>query len=342
MKRLFVFLTLCLFFAVQAESIIAQTSAIGCSTCPSGTTLGPNLVVNGDFSAGNTGFSSDLTYQATARVQYWEYSVRNSTTLINARWSCVDHTAGQPQGQFLVCDGTDRRVGWRSQQISVQPNTDYSFCAFVNNLVRVQDNYADPKIEVRINGTVVVSPTLLTEIPDQWEQVSSLWNSGNASSAEIEIRSTETHKIGNDYAIDDISFAECRPCSNIDEPNDTPPTGVVTKLNRNTNWQADFNSELCTINDVDYYKFALTQPNLHVYLDHLPIRNYDVELLDAQRNLVCASRNTNTRDLIRKNGLPNGHYFVKVYAITHNNADVTYKLRIRSQNTPFTNQFCAQ
>jgi len=49
-----------------------------CNECPDGTTAGPNLIVNGDFTAGNVGFTSGLTYLATGTLASdVNYSIRN-------------------------------------------------------------------------------------------------------------------------------------------------------------------------------------------------------------------------------------------------------------------------
>ena len=62
----------------------------------------PNLVVNGDFELGNTGFSSDYTYVAdipgnqSEMVPEGTYTVINNPNLVHTGFSaCNDHTPGR-------------------------------------------------------------------------------------------------------------------------------------------------------------------------------------------------------------------------------------------------------
>ncbi|MEZ4888582.1 MAG: hypothetical protein R3E32_27910 [Chitinophagales bacterium] len=180
-----------------------------CHNCPRGSYPGFNLVTNGDFSSGNTDFSSALTYKANGLLSNGQYGVRNSADLVNGQWAATDHTTGSARGLFLACDGKGGSVSWK-QKIEVDPKTTYSFCAFFNNLVKANKNYTDPIIEVYINGTRIIGPTALPEKPDLWVNMKAIWNSGSASSATIEIKTTATASVGNDYAVDDISL---RPCN---------------------------------------------------------------------------------------------------------------------------------
>ncbi len=180
-----------------------------CHNCPRGSVPGPNMVKNGDFEAHNVDFSSTLTYKASGLLKDGDYGVRNSTNLVNGQWKALDHTNGFTDGLFLACDGKAGRESWK-QKIAVKPETNYSFCAFFNNLVKANKNYTDPLIEVYINGTKVIGPTALSETPDTWVNMTALWNSGSATSAVIVIKTAANASVGNDYAIDDISFRACK------------------------------------------------------------------------------------------------------------------------------------
>ncbi len=190
-------------------------------TCANGMNPGPNLVNNGDFSAGNTGFTSSYIFQPTIALGNGQYSIRNSTNLINSQWACTDHTNGLPLGNFMVVDGGNTNACWRTN-VNVVQGRQYSFCAFVNNLVIPTKNFADPVADLWINGSFLASVNL-PEIPDVWVNLSASWTSLSNGTAIIEIRpGIASSNAGFDFAIDDIVFHECftdTTCTTLACPN---------------------------------------------------------------------------------------------------------------------------
>ncbi|MBK8566720.1 MAG: T9SS type A sorting domain-containing protein [Saprospiraceae bacterium] len=188
-----------------------------CPACPNGTVQGTNLIDNGDFSLGNIWFTSDYTYVPTLGLTANSYSVRNSTTLVNGAWSCIDHTTFLPLGQFLICDGASNSSNACYRNVlTVVPGKNYVFCAFANNLLTIGQDFTDPNVEVWVNGTLLDN-AVLTEAPNNWVMLTANWTATSAS-ATIEIRSGVTNSTGNDFAVDDLSFRECAPsctCGNF-------------------------------------------------------------------------------------------------------------------------------
>ncbi len=170
-----------------------------------------NLVVNGDFSSGNTGFTNNYTYFAPGgATAIGKYSVVNSTHVptANPQWACTGHTTASATDQFLMCDGASQagNIAWK-QTVSGNGQGCYKFCFWVNNLVIPTKDYADPIIQAKINGANVGTAVIVPENPDTWVQVCVTWN--GALPANLEILSTQPAGIGNDFAIDDISFSKC-------------------------------------------------------------------------------------------------------------------------------------
>ena len=163
---------------------------------------GSNLVVNGDFSAGNTSFQSDYTY-TTNGFPAGMYGVGPSP----AGWlpngpACVDHTSGT--GNMLLVNGAqqaDVRV-W-SQTIAVQPNTNYAFSAWLENITTVNP----ASLQFTINGQRLGNPLTANVNDCIWDQFHTTWNSGATTTAVISIVNENTIFPGNDFALDDISFA---------------------------------------------------------------------------------------------------------------------------------------
>jgi len=92
----------------------------------------PNLVPNGDFSAGNVQFSSDYAYADLNTVE-GEYTVGNNPKAFNGNLLMIgDHTTGD--GLMFIGNGksTPDRV-WYAGPIAVSAGTKYYFEAWVMN-----------------------------------------------------------------------------------------------------------------------------------------------------------------------------------------------------------------
>jgi len=206
--------------------------------------LEPNLVVNGDFEQGNTGFSTDyvvgtggaygqLTNEGT-------YAVSSSPNLVHTNFSnCTNHTPA-PGTQMLVVNGsgTPNTNVW-CQTISVTPNTDYQFSSWVGSAL-TDPNVA--QLQFSINGIAIGGIFSPSSSGCQWGQFYQVWNSGSNTSAQICIVNQNTTNAGNDFILDDINFsALCyqsdtinvtelpRPVINVG-PNDTICSGETASI----------------------------------------------------------------------------------------------------------------
>ena len=194
-----------------------QTATIGASdyvfTPNGGTAPSPNLLANGDFSAGNTGFTSDYQYLSVtipAGQQKTYGIVDNANVWFAGFAACTDHTSGS--GNMMVADGSTSNAGndilW-NQTIPVTANENYIFSYYLQSVVA--ENPA--QIDVVINGTVVGSATAGATICD-WVEYTYLWNSGISISAQITLFNRTLTSAGNDFAIDDLSFIQnTSPCA---------------------------------------------------------------------------------------------------------------------------------
>jgi gliding motility-associated-like protein len=163
---------------------------------------GNNLVVNGNFSGGNTGFTSQYTH-VTPNTTEGQYFIGPSPQAWNVNLNpCTDHTSGN--GNMMLVNGAPA-VGtavW-SQTITVTPNTNYAFGTWIQSLHST--NPAD--LSFSINNQVIGNNINATAVACQWNQFYTTWNSGNTTSAVIKIVNNNTIVAGNDFALDDISFS---------------------------------------------------------------------------------------------------------------------------------------
>ena len=163
------------------------------------TDLGDNLVYNGDFELGNTGFETDYTWGNTGSYNHYYvgHDIAEMWSWDSPGFPVNDHTSGS--GMFLMVDGAlqNNTTAW-SQTVNVTPNTDYEFSAwFLTNNVGY--------LKFEING---VSGSDFTTPQDRWvwEQRKMTWNSGDNTQATIKIINRYAQSGGYDWCVDDIFF----------------------------------------------------------------------------------------------------------------------------------------
>lgn len=160
-----------------------------------------NLVQNGDFEAGNTGFYSQYPYQANTAQSY---DILSDPSTWNGAWSSFhDHTSGSETGNMMVVDGNidlSSLVVWQ-QTTPVIPHVNYNFSSWVASTYPA----SPAQLSFQINGIEVGSFTP-SITPGQWEQFSTIWNVGSNTSATLTIVDQNLDFIGNDFVLDDIAL----------------------------------------------------------------------------------------------------------------------------------------
>lgn len=173
------------------------------------TSAGPNIIFNGDFELGNTGFISNYVYNSVSLWNESTYMVGESPLTYHANFSpCEDHTSGT--GKQLIVNGAvvPNTVVWQ-QNIQVVPNTDYIFSAWIQTICA--GNVAE--LQFKINGTLIGPVFSCSDTVCLWKNFYTLWNSAAASSAIISIVNQNVGGGGNDFALDDIFFSELKICT---------------------------------------------------------------------------------------------------------------------------------
>ena len=164
--------------------------------------VGANLIVNGNFSNGNISFTSAYNFRSN-NITEGEYFVGSNPQAWNTALSnCGDHTTGS--GNMMLINGSPvPNVGVWTQTIAVTPNTNYAFSTWIQALW--PPNPA--QLSFSINGKDI-GTTITASLPTcTWNQFYTTWNSGSATTAIISIVNKNTFVQGNDFALDDISFA---------------------------------------------------------------------------------------------------------------------------------------
>lgn len=205
------------------------TVTVGSTQCSAS---GVELVSNGDFGAGNTGFSSSYAYTPppnTQEGQYWVATGAQVSSWNGGMFSSGDHTSGT--GNFMLVNGaaTPNTDVW-CQTISVTPNTDYLFSTWVSSL----NSSVPAQLQFYINGAPLGSVFSSPPGPNVWVQFFSSWNSGANTSITICIINQNNSTLGNDFGLDDISFQQCMlPCPVTQTVTITEPPAVTVTATGN-------------------------------------------------------------------------------------------------------------
>lgn len=156
-----------------------------------------NLVLNGNFTNGNNGFSSAYTNNSNL----WNEGTYSITTNANNVHSGF---TGTGNGNFLVVNGATSPGSqvW-CQAITVLPNTLYNFSTIVNTVAGIGN---PALLQFSINGNTIGTQFTAPSSLNTWEEFNATWNSGTNTSAEICIVNQNVSGSGNDFGLDDITF----------------------------------------------------------------------------------------------------------------------------------------
>jgi gliding motility-associated-like protein len=105
---------------------------------------------------------------------------------------------------MLLVNGspTANKTVWQ-QTLTVNANTEYEFEVWITSLYSVNPAL----LQFSINGIVVGDSISADNVVCNWRRFSVTWNSMNNTSATIAVVNKNTVILGNDFAIDNISFA---------------------------------------------------------------------------------------------------------------------------------------
>ena len=183
-----------------------------------------NLVTNGNFEGGNTGFTSSYSFAPAGNSTEGQYTVRSNPFPWNGLFiSAADHSSGS--GLMFVGNGspTNGSVVWASGPIAVAQNTNYFFEAFVMNVCCSSPfpGNSPSILEFSVAGLTTESlgtATTNLALAGSWEGLSKSWNSGLNTSVSLSLINRNTAAAGNDFAIDDVFLGTTSTVTPVPEP----------------------------------------------------------------------------------------------------------------------------
>lgn len=163
-----------------------------------------NLILNGTFELGVTGFNSEYVNNQVSIYEEGTYAVVNDAHTVHPNFYCNhDHTSGS--GKFMAVNGAgvaNVKV-WYLTLDNVEPGRRYEFSTWITSLVS-----SNPAIlQFSINDALMGEPFQAYPNTCSWYQFFYLWESDTNTQATISIVNQNTILSGNDFGLDDISFA---------------------------------------------------------------------------------------------------------------------------------------
>jgi hypothetical protein len=172
--------------------------------CVQVTALGANLFTNGNFSAGNSGFTTGYTYISNYNVCHY-FIAPSFFGYSGVNYAITDHSPSS-DNMFMSVDGCTiaNTLLWQQTVSTITPFTNYKFSFWV-----MSGSTAPPIFTIKVNGVTqatLASGGLSTSTSPVWELKSFTWNSGTNTSATFSVTDIQTFGFGNDFALDDFTL----------------------------------------------------------------------------------------------------------------------------------------
>jgi VCBS repeat-containing protein len=161
------------------------------------------ITTNGDFQNGFTGW----TPVSLPSVGIGVSNTFNYDSPTGSR-PLVDHTPGDVNGNFVVIDTGGLTPAFMgdllSRSVDVVAGHTYTYSAWMTSIRQAQP----PVIELTVNGTVVATAVLPNATAGTWQQITGTYVATTTGPVVISFRDTNPNAVGNDFAVDDISFTD--------------------------------------------------------------------------------------------------------------------------------------
>lgn len=188
--------------------------------------LGENIFLDGDFGSGSAnvlmadpGIAPGFTYQTNPPPNDGAYTITNDMAGWNSVWFGwleIEDNSTDPNGYMMVVNASYEPGLFYEQLVEgLCSDISYEFSADVINLIESGNNYIKPNVSFLIDGVEVYSTGNIEET-EQWETHGFTFSTlSGQNSVTLSLRNNAPGGIGNDLAIDNISFRPCGPTALI-------------------------------------------------------------------------------------------------------------------------------
>jgi hypothetical protein len=245
----------------------------------------PNLISNGNFASGNTGFTSEQTHSDL----YTPCDYYVGSTWFNTSYSFTDHTP-TADNMFMSIDGCYLAPTVIYQAtVPVEAVKNYKFSFWASRAEAVQPNF-----EIHLIGNVTgdLLAGTIAGIPYTgvaiWDEYTvPVWNPGDNTSVVVKIINLETESYGNDFGLDDVSLKECNSAT----------TGVN-----------DVSSSAQQINLAVYPNPAVSE----IIIQSASAEKLTADIMDITGKVLIKAQSFVSTTSVDVQQLPQGIYFVRL------------------------------
>ncbi|MGB0522770.1 MAG: gliding motility-associated C-terminal domain-containing protein [Flammeovirgaceae bacterium] len=192
--------------------------------------LGDNVFTDGDFGSGTANIISfdpniapSYTYTTTVPPFDGEYVITNHTGAwadLYDTWLAIPDNSSDPNGYMMVVNASFEPGLFYEQTVTgLCENTLYEFSADIINIVRASaTGHSNPNVTFLLDDVPVFNTG---DIPqdETWYNFGFTFTSAlNQDSVKLSLRNNAPGGIGNDLALDNISFRACGPEITITSP----------------------------------------------------------------------------------------------------------------------------
>lgn len=199
--------------------LVCNLIIVQAQICPG--PLGPNLFPQGNFGSGtpnivpvNPLLAPGYQYQTSPPPNDGFYCITNDIGVwsSNFGWLEIGDNSPDPNGYMMVVNASyDAGLFYEHVITGLCPNTSYAFSCDIINLVHSGANMILPNVSFLIDGVVKYNTGNIPET-EQWNTYGFLFTTGaNQSSVTLSLRNNASGGVGNDLALDNISFGTCGP-----------------------------------------------------------------------------------------------------------------------------------
>jgi len=219
-----------------------------------------NLVENGNFEAGNTGFFS--TYNAAPTVNPGEFNVTANAnppfgTVVTDHSFCEDDMLYPNNDMYMVVNGKTQQPGpnsviWAQAISGLEEGEKYKFCANFKNMPQCTFDIL-PNIAMVGPGGAIVNQVINTGSgPCAWQNMELTFTAGSTTET-VAIYLYETgNGDGNDVAVDDIAVFKVQdPDLSISVQHQGNPQEITASINTIGTGDDELHGEDC-----EYFWFA--------------------------------------------------------------------------------------
>ena len=200
----------------------------GMGQCDGG--RGNNLFEGGDFGSGTANslsedpkIASGYTYTRTGPPNDGQYIISNDLGQwpgLYGTWLPIRDNSSDPNGYMMIVNASfDPGLFYDETIDNLCENTTFEFSADIINLIRQGINdHSDPNVDFLIDGARLAGTGNIPK-NERWNNYSFSFDTATGqTSVRLSLRNNAPGGIGNDLALDNISFRACGPPSEILDP----------------------------------------------------------------------------------------------------------------------------